>query len=390
MLRKNLVLLSALALGNAQAAYDSEDTVKLFADLAYVYDSNVFRLSDKQENNSTRRHQQKSDSSITAGFGGRVDLPLSRQNVYATANVSYRNYQVFDELNGPAWDVGLGWNWVVGNQWSGTLTASTSSELSSFDDVRVSVVDTVKKDRFTWSANYQLLSNWALLANARYIQEDHDVRKYQNANDRLLGGGVRYTSDRGFSVTLLHSWSEHNYEEDLIIPAHLRGYREQDTSLALSWPVTEKFNANLNIGYNQWTSDFNSTKSTKPTGSLDLLWKVTPKTTLSAGAGQNFDSFGSNFVGRDLERTAYVKADWAITDKSKLAALYKYRQLETQLASGRITQDSEYDMFRLSFDYKILRSMLIRSFVEFGSRDEKINQFDYTDEQVGVSVKYDF
>ena len=114
MFKNKLIFLSVLTIGNSQAAYDQEDTVKLFADLAYVYDSNVFRLSDQQENNSTRRHQQKSDSSITTGLGGRVDLPLSRQNVYANAQVSYSNYLVFDELNGSAWDVGIGWNWVVG------------------------------------------------------------------------------------------------------------------------------------------------------------------------------------------------------------------------------------------------------------------------------------
>lgn len=390
MFRKKWALVSVLVMTNVHAAYDSEDTVKLFADVAYVYDSNVFRLSDKQENNATRRHGQKSDSSVTAGVGGRIDLPLSRQNFYVTADVSYSNYLTFDELNGPAWDVGLGWNWVVGNQWSGDLSASTSRALSSFDDVLVSVIDTVETDRFAWNAQYQLLSNWALLANASYIQEKHDVRKYQNAENKSFGAGVSYISDRGFVVTLLHSWSKHQYDEDLIIPASLRGYSEQNTSLALRWPITEKFNANLNVGYNQWTSDFNKQKSTRPIGSVDLVWKVTPKTTLKTGAGQNFDSFGSNFVGRDLERTAYAGADWSVTEKSKLAAIYKYRQLETQLSTGFITQDANYDTVRITYDYQILRDMVIRSFIEFGSRDEKINQFDYSDEQVGISVKYNF
>ncbi|QZA78224.1 outer membrane beta-barrel protein [Deefgea tanakiae] len=390
MFKNKLIFLSVLTIGNSQAAYDQEDTVKLFADLAYVYDSNVFRLSDQQENNSTRRHQQKSDSSITTGLGGRIDLPLSRQNVYATAQVSYSNYLVFDELNGPAWDLGLGWNWVVGNQWSGNLAASTSNALSSFDDVRTSVVDTVQTNRVSWSANYQLLSNWALIANAAYVQEDHDVRKYQNANNRNLGAGVRYTSDRGFALTLLHNWLEHKYDENFIIPADLRGYTEQNTSLGLNWPVTAKFNANVTAGYTQWKSDFNGQKSTKPTGAIDLVWKATAKTTLSTGAGQNFDSFGSNFVGRDLERNAYIAADWQFSDKSKFGARYNYRQVETETSNGLRTQDSIYDTYQLSYDYKILRSMLIRSYVQFENRDEKINQFDYSDEQIGVSLKYNF
>ncbi|MGL6041749.1 MAG: hypothetical protein ACRC01_11205, partial [Deefgea sp.] len=347
MLKKKLMLLSVLAIGNSQAAYDQDDTVKLYADIAYEYDSNVFRLSDQQENNSTRRHQQKSDSSITAGFGAQIDVPLSRQNVYAKLDMSYANYLVFDELNGPAWDVGLGWDWVVGNQWSGNLSASTSRERSSFDDVRIAVVDTVKTDRANWSAKYQLLSNWALLANASYIQEDHDVRKYQNADDRQVGIGVRYISDRGFALTLSHNWSEHSYDEDLIIPADLRGYSEQNTSLGLNWPVTEKFSANVSAGYSQWKSDFNGTKSTKPTGSFDLIWKASAKTTLRTGAGQNFDSFGSNFVGRDLERTAYLAADWQFSDKSKFGARYNYRQVETETSNGFLTQDSIYDTFQL-------------------------------------------
>ena len=390
MLKKNLVLMSVLAIGNVQAAYDQDDTVKLFADVAYVYDSNVFRLSDKQENNTTRRHKQKGDSSITTRLRGPVDLPLIRQNLYATADVSYRNYLVFDELNGPAWDVGLGWDWVVGNQWRGNLSASSSSGLSSFDDVLISVVDTVKTDRFNWNAQYQLLSNWAFLANASYIQEDHDVRKFQSANDKRFGGGVRYLSDRGFALTLLHNWSEHNYEEDLIVPASWRGYTENNTSLGLNWPVTDKLNANVTAGYNQWKSQFDGSKSTKPTGAIDLTWQVTAKTTLSTGAGQNFKAFSNNLVGRDLERTAYVAAEWDVTEKSKFGARYKFRQLETLTSIGLLAQDSVFNTVRLTYDYKILRSMVIRSFMQFETRDERINQFDYNDEQIGVSLKYNF
>ena len=146
MWKKKVVLLSVFAIGNTYAAYDNEDTVKLYADIAYRYDSNVFRLSDKQENNTTREHQQKDDSSVRAGIGGRIDLPLSRQNVYAKADFSQTKYLTFDNLDAPSWDVGLGWDWVVGNQLQGNLSVSSSSDLSSFDDVRVSVVDTVKTD----------------------------------------------------------------------------------------------------------------------------------------------------------------------------------------------------------------------------------------------------
>ncbi|WP_297572292.1 outer membrane beta-barrel protein [uncultured Deefgea sp.] len=391
MLKKNLLLLSVLAIGNTQAASDPEDTVKLFTNIAYVYDSNVFRLSDTQQNNSTRQHQQKGDSSFTVGVGGRLDLPVSRQNFYATADFSQANYLVFDELNGPAWDVGLGWNWVVGNQWNGNLSVSSSSQLSSFDDVRVAVVDTVKTNRANWNGSWRLLSNWALVANTSYTEENHDVRKYQNANDRQFGGGLRYISDRGFALTLLHNWSKYNYAEPLFfIPANLRGYSDQNTSLGLNWPVSDKLSANLTAGYSQWKSQFNGTKNKKPTANIDLMWAVTEKTTLNTGAGQNFQSFGSNVIGRDLERTAYLSANWAVTDKSKLGARYNYRQLETETSIGIVTQDSVYDTFRVSYDYQVLRSMMIQSYVQFELRNEKIKQFDYNDEQVGVSLKYNF
>ncbi|WP_027469088.1 hypothetical protein [Deefgea rivuli] len=390
MWKKKTLLLSVLAMSNAHAAYDSEDTIKLYADMAYVYDSNVFRLSDQQENNTTREHQQKGDSSITAGLGGRVDLPISRQNLYASARVSQIHYFNFTDLNGPEWDLGVGWDWVVGNQWRGNLSAATSSELASFDDVRTSVIDTVKKDQFNWNANWQLLSNWALQANAAYEQEDHDVRVYQNANNRLLGAGLRYQSDRGFALTLNHQWSEHNYEESLIIPADLRGYTEQNTTLNLNWPITTKFDANVSTGYSRWKSQYDGSKNSKPIGAMDLSWRVTDKTTLSTGAGQSFNSFGSNFVGRDLERTAYIAASWAATEKSKFSLKYNYREVETVTAIGFVTQDSAYDTFLLSYDYQILRSTMIRSYVRLESRKEKINQFDYDDEQIGLSLKYNY
>ncbi|WP_182076464.1 outer membrane beta-barrel protein [Deefgea sp. CFH1-16] len=212
----------------------------------------------------------------------------------------------------------------------------------------------------------------------------------KNANNKQVGAGVRYASGRSFALTLLHHWSEHNYDENLIIPADLRGYNEQNTSLKLSWPVTEQFGINAKAGYSQWKSQFNGSKSTKPTGAIDLTWQATAKTTLSTGVGQNFESFGSNIVGRDLERTAYIAANWLLTEQSTLGARYNYRQLETLLSLGVLTQDSVFDTFQLSYDYKILRSMVIMSYIQYEQRNEKINQFDYKDQQVGVSLKYNF
>lgn len=388
---KRLCLLLLTVAPVVQGAYDAEDTLKLNAELAYRYDDNVFRLADNANNTVTKRHGTQADSNVLAAVGGRIDVPVSRQTFYVLGNVSRQQYFKFDELNHTAWTAGLGWDWQAGSQFFGNLSADSSSNMSSFDEVSPDVIDMVRQDGVSWNGNWVLSKNWLLVADTAYRREDHDERQFEDARSIIYGLGLRYVTDKGSSITLRHQWQDYDYLKNIgAFPADLRGYKEQSLSLVLAWPVTQQFQVQASGGYSRWKPNFGGQKSSStPQGDLTVTWQATGKTRLRAGVGQNFDQFNSG-AGRDLERTVFAGANWTMTDKVRWDAEYRYKQRETKTALGILLRDELYDSASLSLVFEPVRSVSLKPFAKFEQRNDQIGKANYKDTQFGLSGRYDF
>ena len=374
------------------AAYDATDMVSLNADMAYKYDSNVFRLSDFGSNSVVRKNDgQLGDSNLQAVLGAKFQMPISRQKIYANAQMSRQQYFTFEELNYTGWQADVGWGWQLGNQFFGTLAAHSKSSMNSFDDVRNGVVDMVRETGADWNGAWQIHSQWSLLANASYVKQVHDERKLEDAKNSSYGFGLRYVTGKGSSLTLRHNWQDYDYLNDLLfISASLRGYTEQITTLNLVWPITEKIEIAANGGFSQWKSKIQNSKSSRtPQGDLALKWRGTEKTRFRTGYGQNFDQFNSG-VGRNLERKAYFGANWEMSEKMVWDAEFSRRQRTTDSSHSIQLRDELYDSFRLRLSYTPVRSVTLSPFVTLERRKDQIGSDDYSDQQYGISGRYDF
>lgn len=385
-----LCLLTVVVSPWCLAAYDADDTLKLNAAIDYRYDDNVFLLPDRSSNSITREYGQRGDSSIIASVGGRIDVPVSRQLLYAVANVARQQYLTFEELDYTAWNGQLGWKWQVGSQFSGDLNARASYSMNSFEDVRNGIIDMVNDNGAGWNGNWQFSSNWALLANIGYDEQTHSDLKYQDARVVNYGLGVRFNTDKGSAISLIHQWQDYSYLRNLFLPADKRGYYEQNTRLSLMWPITAYFNLNANAGLSSWKSkaDSSSTEST-PQGDLGFSWQVSEKTKLSAGVGQNFEQFNDG-AGRNLERTAYFSAGWTMTEKVSWLFNYNYRQQERESSIGIDGRKQNYNTLRLSAAYRPIRSVSINPYAQYISSNVDKGFDDYNDAQIGVSARYDY
>ncbi|QLG90091.1 hypothetical protein HQ393_17420 (plasmid) [Chitinibacter bivalviorum] len=354
-----LWLFTAMVTSFCFAAYDADDTLKLNAAIDYRYDDNVFLLPNSSSNSITREYGQRGDSSIVASVGGRIDVPLSRQVLYVAANAARQQYLKFDELNYTSWNGQLGWKWQVGSQFSGDLNARASYSMNSFEDVRNGIIDMINDNSASWNGNWLFSSNWALLANIGYDEQTHSDLKYQDARVVNYGLGVRFNTDKGSVISLIHQWQDYSYLRNLFLPADKRGYHEQNTRLSLLWPVTANLNLTANAGLSSWKSkaDTASTES-KPQGDIGFNWQITDKTKVSAGVGQNFEQFNDG-AGRNLERTAYFSSGWAMTEKLSWLFNFNYRQQERESTLGINGRKQNYNTTRLSAAYRPIRSVYL-------------------------------
>ena len=103
------------------------------------YDDNVFRFS------SPSQAQQAFGSSATADTITRLDVGLdanvrlSRQQLRLSAALSESRHNRFDLLDNTAKSALLAWDWQLGNDFLGVLSASKNESIAGFNEIRSAV-----------------------------------------------------------------------------------------------------------------------------------------------------------------------------------------------------------------------------------------------------------
>jgi len=90
--------------------------------VAAMHDSNVYRVQDGPGAYYTR-----------TGLVGGLDQKISRQRVYASADVEYNKYHNVDPLNHTSYGVKAGWDWETIEKLSGSFTGSANQNLATLN-----------------------------------------------------------------------------------------------------------------------------------------------------------------------------------------------------------------------------------------------------------------
>ena len=108
----------------AWAAEDGASPYYIGASQAVIHDSNVYRVPDAQ-----RIPDYYSSTGVLAG----LDQMISRQRVYASANVNYNKFHNEDALDNTSYALKAGWDWATIEKLSGTFSGTANRSLASRD-----------------------------------------------------------------------------------------------------------------------------------------------------------------------------------------------------------------------------------------------------------------
>ncbi|NHQ85946.1 outer membrane beta-barrel protein [Iodobacter sp. HSC-16F04] len=384
-------LLGLCSLDYAQAAYGPEDTLKLNANLASQFDSNLFKLDENSENTQTRKNGHKADLNVETKVSGRLDLKLSRQLLHVNADVSQINYHHFSELNHQEWNAGLAWDWFIGSRFSGQLSATTASKMSSFEDNLFagegnSALDMQRQNSLAWQGVLQLKSTIAIIASAGISTEEHDLKKYIDAKNNTASLGLRYQTAKGNYISIRHGWRKYTYDIDLPFRA---GFTEQTSSIDLGYSPGYKLMLSTSVGLSRWVSAFNDQSQNTPQWDLGLTWQATDKTTLKLGYGQSFSEFTSG-AGRNLDQHFNANAKWLMTDKVDWNIEANRRERSFEVASGNVQKNENTNSLRLGLNYKALQPLSISGYAQAEQRNSEVINSNYKDYQLGLNVRFDY
>ncbi|MEP7297105.1 MAG: hypothetical protein ABI702_13035 [Burkholderiales bacterium] len=121
-LRQSLAAGLIAALSGGAWAADDPSPYFLGIRQEVAHDSNVYRVPDG-----------RGDYYSSTGLVGGFDQLISRQRVYASANIKYNKYHNEDTLDNTSYGVRAGWDWATIENLSGSFNGNANQNLASFN-----------------------------------------------------------------------------------------------------------------------------------------------------------------------------------------------------------------------------------------------------------------
>lgn len=268
--------------------------LKVFGGLSY--DSNLFRLSDAADPQTTIGSSDKSDIIYQLGAGGKYELRQSRQKFIAEASVTEYKFQNFGNLDNTSDNLRGEWQWQVGNDWSGYLGLGQRRYLENFTYFQQNVRDMVNQDRAYGRANYLIHSQLKLTLDADWYDTTHGdqsrtVLDYKINNTALT---VNWVTPAQNTVGLQYRTADAHYPNHEAIATTFieNDFTESEYSLVAHWGQGGASEVIARIGHTERKFDQAPNRNfSDPTWRLTYLWQPTAKTSLEFATWRELGEF---------------------------------------------------------------------------------------------------
>nr|WP_321238922.1 hypothetical protein [uncultured Tolumonas sp.] len=364
------------------AAYNQGDHYWIAPELNSWYDSNIFRKANDDMNIA-----QRSDDVLQPKVSGHADIDLSRQNFFLDSAVFSRNYQKHSDLNYTGVNNMLGWNWVIGSDWSGVIQYGITHDLSTFEDINTAQRDMYTSNNLSGSVLHKLTSNWQILINETVDHESHSVNDELNLYSISLGGGIRYITDKGSEIVVRRDHDTVEYNDDYYIwTAEERGYQQDANQLIFMLPISDKLKSTLNFGQVKWHYSTDNSSDKSAFGGAELEWQVTGKTKLTGSYNRHM-SMPKQSLDTSMNETYNLTGTWQSTEKIGLDVSYR---LNSQRYTGVDARTDDTTMYRINCNWSPVLNWVTSVYMQYQARESEFSTYIYTAETVGISLHYKY
>jgi exopolysaccharide biosynthesis operon protein EpsL len=379
-----------LLMASATARALEGDTLRPFLDLSMGSDSNLFRFSnDAQARASPLGEPIQSITYQRYGAGVDLDWKQGRQQLTGRVSANQTSYSRYANLlDFTGQDLKGGWNWQLGNRWSGNLSTSRNRIQSPFNDGTVtSNVSTT--DTLAFQADYWFHSDWRarfrlgqndLKYSATARQVNNSKRKSTTFGLYRQGGAV---DQLGMELTEIRG----EYPNRVATATLDNRSDEQAMRLLGNWTVTGKTRLTGSIGYVQRTQP--NVKNHDFTGlewRLSGTWVPTGKTLFEASYTHDLresDDFSVNYVEADGFNLA---VSWLLWPKTRLIGQGSYDVIKYE---GSPRED-EVLSATLSANYEIWRGGDLAFGLQHSQRSSTTALLEYDSTMLFASANLKF
>lgn len=297
------------------------DAIRIAVSQDVLRDANLFRVADGERPVIDGVRRPRGDTLSVTNVAAIFDHTYSRQRLGAELALSRNDYLEFDHLDFTARNLAANWQWVLGNQWSGTIGGEQSERLRSFSD-RGSTVRSINTfRRYRADARLLLHPQWSVGAGWARIDSRFDDALSASAayiEDAVEALG-QYRSPAGSTLALVARTADGRYPERAESLTAVTRYVQRDLLLRADWTVTGHSRLNGQAGYT-WREyprlgekNFNGF-----TGRLTYDWAPTGKFGVGVTARREMgarEDVADNFV---VTRAVSLDPLWRATDKLRV------------------------------------------------------------------------
>lgn len=345
---------AAALLALACAAPACADTSPWYvgAGLSYNHVSNIFRQTDNAN----------SDNVWTASLLAGLDQRLGRQRLYGDATLQTNRYASNSDLNNQSYSLKGGLDWSTLERLSGTLSASSTRALASYN-VGSGITPIFKKnieDNRVLEATAQLglVTKFTFDVGAQHRERDFSATEYASQeysqNRYTLGFSYKPSPDLRLSIAGRHTEGEFpNYVLNSDGSYANNAYKRNDIDLMANWTVTGNSYLFARVSTGRGSQSYgDGRRITGNTGQLSWTWTPTGKLTLTTtlirdtGLESSFINLGSSSLSTDLDRLTtglQLNATYALSSKLSLVAGANLSRSDRNTVLSGLGSDDERD-----------------------------------------------
>jgi len=322
MLRLTLKTIPACCLLFCAALVQAEGIIDLkpFIGTDITYDDNVFRFSSPDQAQQAFGSPATSDTIKRLDVGLDANVRLSRQQLRLSTSLSESSYNRFDLLDNTAKSTLLAWDWRLGNDFFGVLSASKNESIAGFNEIRNPVKNLRTVESQAVSVNWRFHPDWTAYVSREQLKTENELAFFENLNrdDKVSAAGVRYSNPLGTQLAFSYSLVDSIYPNRTGFSAVLFGDESVQSALMLDLVWLPGSKTRISTKLSRVKIDYEDTPQRDFTDfnqRFDIVHALTSKVTLNASLYKQvfpIDDILSTYV----ETTGVsFNPSWAISNK---------------------------------------------------------------------------
>ncbi|MDD5277469.1 MAG: outer membrane beta-barrel protein [Methylovulum sp.] len=386
--------------GKSEAMASPEDTIKSYAAVGMVYDSNFLRLSDQVDPVLATGKRNKDDFIKQVSAGVAMDWTVSRQHLIIKADTNQNWFQNFTALDYLGWDAETQWNWQIGNELNGEIGYGNNQKLGSFARINTLVPNLQNNQRYFANGGYLFHPRGKIklgVFREEYLFDDKSRQISNNIEDNAELN-LQYLSPTGSILGLRLLTTDGQYPQRQFTAASTQdnAYTRVNTALTYDWHVSEITRFNGWFGYTQQHYAHLSARDfSGVTARFDLTWRASEKTQLELVARREISQALNLFTNFVLIQGANLNLTWQPTAKITLMLPASYQQ-QTFLGGGDINaagsaqQKDNVGNLGMSLTYSPLANLSVGTVLNYEKRESTDPLRTYESQSAGINIQAAF